>query len=54
MIIINTSLFQKVGQYTTPDWICCMDKADLDGDGATEIVIGCLDNSVHAIKLAPT
>ncbi|XP_069116021.1 uncharacterized protein [Argopecten irradians] len=45
---------KKVGQHQTPDWINSLEIADLDGDGTKEVVFGCLDNSVHAVKVSPT
>ncbi|OWF43528.1 hypothetical protein KP79_PYT09512 [Mizuhopecten yessoensis] len=45
---------KKVAQHQTPDWINSLEVADLDGDGTKEVVFGCLDNSVHAVKVSPT
>lgn len=47
-------LLQKVAHHITSDWINSLEVADLDGDGAKEVVFGCLDNSVHAVKVSPT
>ncbi|KAJ8308111.1 hypothetical protein KUTeg_014365 [Tegillarca granosa] len=44
----------KIGDYPTTDWICSMNTIDLDNDGVKEVVVGCLDNSIHAIKVSPT
>ncbi|KAL5008830.1 hypothetical protein ScPMuIL_014411 [Solemya velum] len=45
---------KMVGQFTTPDWINSLDMADKDSNGVKEIVVGCLDNSVHAFKVITT
>lgn len=45
---------KKIGDYPTTDWICSMNTIDLDNDGVKEVVVGCLDNSIHAIKVSPT
>ncbi|KAK6181205.1 hypothetical protein SNE40_009114 [Patella caerulea] len=38
-------------EYEMPDWINTIDTCDIDNDGLTEIVVGCLDNSILALKL---
>ena len=47
-------MLQQCGSYQTPDWINSVDLADLDGDGTMEVIVGCLDSSVHAVKISPS
>ncbi|XP_046347543.1 uncharacterized protein LOC124128215 [Haliotis rufescens] len=42
---------QLVAEFPTPDWINSLAVADIDNDGVAEAVVGCLDHSVHAIKI---
>eukprot|EP00058_Branchiostoma_floridae_P027748 XP_002613239.1 hypothetical protein BRAFLDRAFT_118696 [Branchiostoma floridae] len=42
---------KRVCQHKTPDWIVSMATADVDRDGNVEVVVGCLDNSVQALKM---
>ncbi|CAH1263295.1 uncharacterized protein [Branchiostoma lanceolatum] len=42
---------KRVCQHKTPDWIVSMATADVDRDGNVEVVVGCLDNTVQALKL---
>ncbi|XP_061171952.1 uncharacterized protein LOC133181476 [Saccostrea echinata] len=40
-------------KFTTSDWIGGVETADIDSDGVQEVVIGCLDNTLHSIKFSP-
>ncbi|XP_041353691.1 uncharacterized protein LOC121371685 [Gigantopelta aegis] len=42
---------KAISSYTTDDWVNTIDVADLDNDGVQEVIIGCLDNSIHAVKI---
>uniref|UniRef100_A0A0B7AYL6 Ciliary BBSome complex subunit 2 N-terminal domain-containing protein n=1 Tax=Arion vulgaris TaxID=1028688 RepID=A0A0B7AYL6_9EUPU len=42
---------QILMEYPTSDWVTSIAKADIDDDGALEIVIGCKDNTVVALKM---
>ncbi|BFZ07315.1 hypothetical protein BsWGS_10354 [Bradybaena similaris] len=42
---------QLLMQYPTSDWVSSIAVADIDGDGTQEVVIGCKDNTVVALKL---
>ncbi|CAG5123033.1 unnamed protein product [Candidula unifasciata] len=42
---------QLIMEYPTSDWVTSIAKADIDGDGTLEVVIGCKDNTVVALKL---
>ncbi|XP_046571104.1 LOW QUALITY PROTEIN: uncharacterized protein LOC124279337 [Haliotis rubra] len=42
---------QLVAEFPTPDWIHTLAVADIDSDGVPEAVVGCLDHSMHAIKI---
>ncbi|XP_064603523.1 uncharacterized protein LOC135468961 [Liolophura sinensis] len=45
---------KKSGQYQMVDWVNSLHLVDLDGDGTQEVVLGCLDNSVSALKISAT
>lgn len=45
---------RKIGSFPSPDWISTVDTADIDGDGVTEIVFGCMDNTIQAVKISVT
>lgn len=42
---------KELCRHKTPDWIASITTADIDNDGQDEVVIGCLDNSIQALKL---
>ncbi|XP_077864162.1 uncharacterized protein LOC100373710 [Saccoglossus kowalevskii] len=41
-----------ITKYITSDWVNSMATADVDNDGETEVIISCLDNSIHFLKVA--
>lgn len=46
------SLFlQEVGRYKTDFWVESMVTGDVDGDGVNEVILGCQNRTVLAIKL---
>jgi len=42
---------QLLTQYPTSDWVSNIVPADVDGDGCLEVVIGCMDRTVMAIRV---
>ncbi|KAK7104667.1 uncharacterized protein [Littorina saxatilis] len=42
-----------IHRYATKDWINCMVTADLDKDGTREVIIGCMDRTIAALKFSP-
>ena len=42
---------QMVSEFPTSDWVSNIVTADIDGDGQTEVVIGCMDRTVMALKV---
>lgn len=45
---------KEIGRYETPDWVNTMVATDIDNDGSPEVIIGCNNNSIHALKLMST
>jgi len=35
-----------------PTWLSSFAVADVDQDGHDEVVVGCLDNSIHGLKIS--
>ena len=46
--------FQRSEKYKTSDWVNSLNVSDIDGDDVPELVIGCLNNTVQAVKILPT
>ncbi|CAL1527521.1 unnamed protein product [Lymnaea stagnalis] len=42
---------QLLMEYPTSDWVSNIATADIDDDGALEIIIGCMDRTVQALKI---
>ncbi|XP_005107031.1 uncharacterized protein LOC101851293 [Aplysia californica] len=42
---------QLLTQFPTNDWVSSIATVDINGDGALEVVIGCMDSTVMALKL---
>ncbi|KAL8589732.1 hypothetical protein ACOMHN_027240 [Nucella lapillus] len=42
-----------VHRHTTSDWVNVMVTADVDKDGSKEVIVGCMDRTITALKLLP-
>ncbi|XP_070577115.1 uncharacterized protein [Ptychodera flava] len=40
-----------ITKYTTSDWVNSMATADVDNDGEKEVIISCLDDTIHFLKV---
>lgn len=45
---------RKVGSFPSLDWTNTVDVKDIDGDGVKEIIFGCMDNTIQALKVSIT